>query len=349
MKQLKYKLLNTSNTIENSTQSHCSILNTQYSTPTTHFFTLLFLLLLFANQAQTQVTATLSPDSNKILIGDFLGIKLSAKFPKSTVVQLPPFKDSIGSLEIISTEKKDTATVGDEMIVSQRYTVSAYDSGVYTVAPQTIYYTQNGVTDSVITEEFLVEVATIPVDTTQNFKPIKAPLEVKRDWREYLIYIVIALLLIGLSIVIWWLFKKYYKPKQATPTNIIPHKVAHVWALKELQKLEQEKLWQKEEAKVYYSRLTDIFRKYLEYRFGLQALESTTDEIDLMLQRDEVKEEAKNEMVAMLRLADLVKFAKMQPLPEQSKNALHTTREFVKATAWKEENNIPSSTNKTKK
>lgn len=313
---------------------------------------LLFFSSFFActhHVAVAQVSASLSPDSNKILIGDFLGIKLSAKFPRSTVVQLPAFKDSIGSLEIISAEKKDTVAIGDEIVVSQRYVVSAYDSGIYTVPSQIIYFFQNGNKDSTFTEEFLVEVATVPVDTTQNFKPIKAPLELKRDWKEYLVYVLIALLIIGIAVLAWWLIKKYYQPKQATPTNIIPHKVAHVWALKELQKLEQEKLWQKEEPKAYYSRLTDIFRKYLEYRFGLQALESTTDEIDLMLQRDEVKQEAKSEIVAMLRLADLVKFAKLQPLPEENKNALFTTREFVKATAWKEENDIPSPINKAKK
>ncbi|MCO5279630.1 MAG: hypothetical protein M9931_01085 [Chitinophagales bacterium] len=307
------------------------------------------LLFLFAANVYSQVSASFTADSTQILIGDFLHLKFAAKFPNATAVQLPIFKDSIGALDIIAASKKDTAKIGEETVITQQFTVSAYDSGLYTIPPQAILFTQNGMADSTFTNEIAITVNTVPVDTTKNFKPIKAPLEVKRSWREYLLYVLIALGVIVIALLAWWLFKKYYKKKDAAKEAINRKKTAHEWALKELQKLEQEKVWQ-QNPKTYYSRLTDIFRRYLEYRFSVSAMESTTDEIDLMLTRDDISGEAKKELVSLLKLADLVKFAKQQPLPEQNKNALNTTREFVKTTAWKEEiANNQSPNNEAKK
>jgi hypothetical protein len=53
----------------------------------------------------------------------------------------------------------------------------------------------------------------------------------------------------------------------------------HVWALKELDKLNQKKLWQSGEVKSYYSELTDIARTYIELRYKIPAMEKTTDEL----------------------------------------------------------------------
>ncbi|MDW8274011.1 MAG: hypothetical protein RMJ53_07275 [Chitinophagales bacterium] len=310
-------------------------------------FIFLSFLVIVSFHSHGQVKATLLPDSTNIRIGEHLGVNLKVSFPKDVNVILPSFKDSLGTLEIVRIEKRDTSSVGNIISVAQKIIVSAYDSGMYRVGPQNILVLNNGKTDTISTDEFFVEVATVEVDTTQNFKPIKAPIEVPPDWKTYAMYALLALILIALGVLAWWLFKKYYKPqsKQEDPINRM--KLAHVWALKELQKLEQEKLWQKDEVKQYYSRLTDIFRKYLEYRYNILALESTTEEIEQMLVRDDVPEKYKNEAINILKLSDLVKFAKMIPLPDQNKNAMEGIREFIKTTAWKEipnaeqENKIP--------
>lgn len=56
---------------------------------------------------------------------------------------------------------------------------------------------------------------------------------------------------------------------------LLPHELA----LQKLVALQQQKLWQKGDVKPYQSELTFIIREYLENRFNIQALESTTDEI----------------------------------------------------------------------
>ena len=293
----------------------------------------LALLLAFISvNANAQVAAGFYFDSTRILIGDPLGVKLSIKQTEGTTVQYPIFKDTLGDFEIIESYKIDTAKVGSEMLFTQRFTVSAYDSGLYSILPQKIYFTKDGLLDSTYTDVQFVEVNTLPVDTSKPIKPIKGPLDVKLKLSDYLPYIIGALVALLLALLGWWLYRRYKKKNIAVPQKEKPKEPAHIWAMKELQKLEQEKVWQKEEVKVYYTRLTDILRMYLEYPFDVLAMESTTDEIRAMILRDEVPEDAQLKLLEILKLADLVKFAKMTPLTDEHYKCLVASREFVKAT-----------------
>jgi hypothetical protein len=306
--------------------------------------TLLQFLLSFVfvfsqiSNLQSQTSAGFYFDSTHIQIGDPLGVKLSVKQAEGAIVQFPVFKDTLGSFEIIEARKKDTSKVGNETLFTQQFIVSAYDSGLYSVLPQKIYFTQNGVSDSVYTDVQFVEVTTLPIDTSKPIKPIKPPLDVSWKLSDYLPYIIGALLLLLLAIAAWWLYKKYKNKDTKPAPPLVPKELAHVWAMKELQRLEQEKLWQKEEPKVYYTKLTDIMRLYLEYRFDVFAMESTTDEIQRMIFRDDVPEDVQQKFLDVLKLADLVKFAKMTPLPEEHQRCLTNARDFVKATIPKAEN-----------
>ncbi len=299
--------------------------------------TLLFSFFFFLFSSIAQVSANFYFDSTKIQIGDHLGVKFSVKQQEGSLVQFPVFKDTLGDFEIVETQKKDTAKIGSETLFTQRIIVSAYDSGLYSILPQKIYFTQNGSLDSVYTDVQFVEVNTLPVDTSKPVKPIKPPLDVSLKLSDYLPYIIgigggIILLLLG-----WWLYRKYRNKEVKPAPPVVPKELAHVWAMKELQKLEQEKVWQKEEPKVYYTRLTDIMRLYLEYRFNVWAMESTTDEIQRMIFRDDVPEDVQQKFLDVLKLADLVKFAKLAPLPDEHQRCLTNARDFVKATVPKTE------------
>ena len=50
-------------------------------------------------------------------------------------------------------------------------------------------------------------------------------------------------------------------------------------AIEELKALESETLSEQEEFKQYYSRLTDVVRRYLEEEAKIDALESTSEEL----------------------------------------------------------------------
>ncbi len=277
-----------------------------------------------------QVSATLRADSTQIQIGDLLNIRLTVKSPSNSVVPIPAIKDTLGNLEMVNASKIDTSTEGTVKVFSQLYTVSAYDSGEFHAGPVIIYYKNSkGELDSVISNEIPVTVNTLDVDTTKPFKAIKAPLDVPYSWREFIPYIVgsvVLLIAIIVGIVLW---RKYRKQKPVAVERPKPKDPPHIWARKELKKLEEEKVWQGDNVKLYYSRLTDVLRLYVEYRYGWYAMESTTEEIQSEIENYNLKEKAKENLLSILRSADLVKFAKMIPMPDANIRAMESAYKFI--------------------
>lgn len=301
---------------------------------------LVFMLcaICFNAGAQTVVIATLKADSTNILIGDQLKLRLAVKHPKGLKVPMPVIKDSIGNMDFIAASKIDTIVEPTDEIYVQQYVVSAYDSGLFHAGPVVVFYKNGtGAVDSAISNVVDVNVTTLPVDTTRPFKAIKAPLDVPINWMEYLPYIIGAFVLLNLLVGAYLWFKKYRKQKPAIAARPLPKDPPHIWARKELKKLDDERLWQTDQVKLYYSRLTEILRLYLEYRYKWLALESTTEEIEVEMANYNLKEKAKENLLQILRTADLVKFAKMLPAPDQNIKAMESANKFIDFTEPREE------------
>jgi len=289
--------------------------------------------------AQTTVSAVLTADSTHILIGDHLNVKLTLKHPASLKMSMPLVKDSVGNMEFISASKIDTVNEPTVQSFSQTYTISAFDSGQFHAGPIAIpYKNTSGVYDTLFSNVVIVDVNTVPVDTMRPFKPIKGPLAVPYAWQEFVLYVLAGLLMLLLIIGGIILYDRYTREKPGVSNaRPVPKDPAHIWARKELKKLEDDKLWQKDQVKLYYSRLTDILRLYLEYRFGWLALESTTGEIENAIDNYQIKEKAKDNLLQILRTADLVKFAKLLPAPEANIKAMESANKFIDLTEPKEE------------
>ncbi len=104
-------------------------------------------------------------------------------------------------------------------------------------------------------------------------------------------------------------------------------------AFRELDRLKEQKLWERGEVKQYYTRLTDITRNYIEKQYGIPAMERTTDEILQAFRRVNTDDGILDEMLSgLLQLADLVKFAREDPLPVDNQTHLNNAYLFVQKT-----------------
>ena len=83
----------------------------------------------------------------------------------------------------------------------------------------------------------------------------------------------------------WWMNRN----KRAEEPAYIPPRPAHEIAMEKLASLEQSGWLDKEDYKTYQSELTYILREYLEGRFNIQAMESTTAEIIKQMERQKLK------------------------------------------------------------
>jgi hypothetical protein len=159
-------------------------------------------------------------------------------------------------------------------------------------------------------------VHSLDVDISQDIKDIKPPLSIPLTLAEIALY---SGILLAAGVFLYILYR-YWKKRQEKKTGVQytpPPRPAHVLALERLAILKEKKLWQQGLVKQYYSEVTEILRQYIENRYGLMALEQTTDEIMTGLAGLNLIPDALRDTELMLRRADLVKFAKHQPgIPE---------------------------------
>ena len=300
-------------------------------------FTLLFSV---ANINAQQIRATARLDSTNILIGDQIKLFLEIDYPKNVTVEFPeaPKVDSL--IEVLGKTKIDTVQIENSELEKQirSYTITSFDSGFYRISPQWFKINVNGTVDSVPTNGVSLHVYSMEIDTTRGLTDIKMPYAAPLTLKEVTPYI-LGILLIG-AIIFLVLYsikrRKKNKPFFALPKK--PKEPAHIIALRELDRIKSEKIWQKEKTKQYYSEVTDVLRTYIEDRFEIRAMEQTTDEIldSFRYRKDLISEKNYQNLSQILSVADLVKFAKYKTLPDDDNLTLVNSYFFVNDTKREE-------------
>jgi len=303
---------------------------------------LLFLMLHVGNVSAQRIKAGASLDSTNILLGDQIKLFLEIDHPKNIDVEFPQVPDTIaGKIEVMGRSGIDTFETDDEAFQKQiqAYTITSFDSGAYRISPFWFKVDLDGRIDSVPTNGVTLRVHSMAIDTTRGPTDIKMPYDAPLTLKEVLPYI-LGIILIG-AIVFLVLYsikrKKQNKPIFTMPKK--PKEPAHIIALRELDRIKSEKIWQKGKTKQYYSELTEALREYIEERFEIRAMEQTSDETieSFRARRDLLKDKTFENLSQILKLADLVKFAKYKPLPDDDNMALMNSYFFVNETKKEEE------------
>lgn len=287
---------------------------------------------VFAVRVQGQeVNASIALDTNSILVGDQIEMKLQLTLPENYRFQWPVFVDSLAhNIEVLRQSKIDSTKLDGLLQLQQTLTITVFDSGYYVIPPIRFGYgANNSITSFVETEPHLINVFTVPVDTNQPFKPIKGPLKAPYTLAELLPWILLVLFAALLSVVgyRYWKKKKEQVPLFSAKPKFI--KPPHQLALDALDELKKKKLWQQGLIKEYHTGLTEIIRDYIEKRFDIQAIEMTTWEILVSFKKIQIEKGLKDDLQNMLELADLVKFAKASPLPSEHDQSLAKAENFV--------------------
>ncbi len=209
-----------------------------------------------------------------------------------------------------------------------------WDYGVFQIPGLTVDY-DNTVTRQIRTQNpvlFVLPPADFaPKDTTETIAAIKPIITEKKTIEDYLwiAYILGALLLLGL---LFYFIKKLGKEELEIEEAPIIKRPAHEIAKEKLSSLQQNKIWQEGKIKAYQSELTFIIREYLENRYDINALESTTEEILKDIGKQDFDNTYESDLKQILTIADLVKFAKAKPSDDIHESFLHKAVAFVEGT-----------------
>jgi len=307
---------------------------------------------------KSSVRATIEPV--EIQIGEQALLNLEVITPKGRTILFPIYPDTIVSgIEVLTMLPPDTTIAHEVMTINQKYIVTSFDSALYHIP----YIPVLDGTDTIKSNSFGLKVTapdlppqvlsyldklkaqeTDSIDFEQlALNDIKEVLKPPFVWQDYLQYIWLVLLLIVilalLGVGIYFAMRKKTKGYFFKPQVIQP---PHVLALQALDKIKADKIWQHGLEKQFYTEVMDVLREYIEKRFYINAFEKTSDEILENIRYYIEADSSIESLEQVLKLADLVKFAKYKPL--QNENDLSLVNSYLFVNQTKKEEASPVST-----
>jgi len=268
---------------------------------------LLLSVVSFAQQKRVKTTI----DTTKVKFGYQINLTLKTTTDTLSKVIFPK-GNYFGRLEVLETYPTDTVKEGFNYHLTKKYGLTQWDSGKYTIPRLNILINNKPFLSDSIQVEFL----NVAVDTVkQPMHDIKNVIQAPKESSSWWIYLLILLGVLALIAFGYYLYKKFKKIKKEEIVFATPIEKANA----HLKNLELKNLIQKGEIKAYYSELTDIARTFIEEAIKIPALESTTSELVDALKNStlnkklSLSKETLDNLEAVLKQADLVKFAKSKP------------------------------------
>jgi len=314
---------------------------------------IVLLILLFITLkifATNGITVDARFDSSEILIGDQIYFNIQVTQPKDAKVIVPEISDSLKKyIEILSTII-DTIPQGNYINVIKKQLITCFDSGTYKMDTVKFICSVGNRTDTIYSMPLSLIVHTIPIADSTKIADIKKTINLPVTFKDLMPYILISIGIILLILISILAYVQYKKNKSLLSFFQKPQEPPHVIAFRELEAIKNEKLWQQGRYKDYYSRITDVIRTYIERRFSILAMESTTNEIVNDLKNIPViTSDLLNELKSMLEIADMVKFAKAEPLPDENENSWQIAFSFVQKTLIEPEKEVEEVNDEQKK
>ena len=293
--------------------------------------------MLLSLGLKAQVTVEQTVDSVAMLIGEQTKLRLTVTFPEGAKLQWPKLKERqyvVPGVEIVESLAPDTLSSGSEMKVEKAYTITSFYEHVYAIPALKVKV--NGKPYQGAT--CALKVITVDVDTLHpnQFFPPKDVQDNPFEWSEWRPYFWLSVVVLLLFVGGCYLFVRLKENKPIiTKVRIVRHVPPHQRALNEIENIKKEHLQVSEDQKTYYTQLTDTLRKYIQERFGFNALEMTSSEIIERLNESGDKKMI-DELRELFTTADLVKFAKYSTLINENDLNLVNAINFIDET--KQEN-----------
>lgn len=292
------------------------------------------LLLLTATLTKAQVSVEQTVDSVGILIGEQAHLRLGVTLPEGARLTWPNLKEKqyiTPGIEVVEVARPDTiGSEGKLLKVERIYTITSFNERLYAIPALTVKVNGKPYKGSTAA----LKVITVDVDTIHP-NQYYGPKDVQDNpfkWSEWAPYFWLSLVVVLLAVVGFYLFVRLKENKPIiTKIKIVRHVPPHQRALKAIEKIKADHMQASDDQKAYYTQLTDTLRKYIQERFGFNAMEMTSNEI---LEHLQSKGDRKmlDELRELFQTADLVKFAKYSTLLNENDLNLVNAVNFIDST-----------------
>jgi hypothetical protein len=276
--------------------------------------------LLLAGAAASAARLETSVNPREVRVGDRLTLTV-VFVPGPGEKPLPFESPSFGPFEPAGPIVSSTTAEGTSVEIP----LATFELDRATIPALTFRYLDaKGRARSLDTPEIPVPVKSVLPPGAKDLKCLKGkPAPLPFDPRPWLIALAAAVL----GAAGFWLFSRRRRAAEiaAGPPPLPPDEEA-------LRALEALAALLDGPAKPYYSALTDLFRRYIERRFGLPATDRTTTEMIPLLKELPVPSAERSALRELLETADLAKFARFESPAEERARHRTQVRAFVEET-----------------
>ena len=297
-------------------------------------FVFLIVLVVSAFRLSAQVSVEAQIDSIEIFVGQQVHLTLTAHAKENAKVEFPVFQPTqyiTPGVEVLNSEQWPAVSQDNGfMSRSMVYTLTSFDDTLYYLPPMTVKIDGKPYKS----KSLALKVLTIEVDTAhvdQFFGP-KDVQDNPFQWSDWSLSFWLSVLMLVLLAVTYYLYLRLRDNKPIIKTiRIVKRLLPHQKAMKEIEQIKADKMVSSENSKEYYTKLTDTLRKYIEERYGFNAMEMTSSEIIDKLTATQ-DENAISELRQLFLTADLVKFAKYSTLINENDRNLVNAIDFINQT-----------------
>lgn len=283
--------------------------------------------LILSSPAQSQqLTEYVNVDS--LTVGDAFTYTITLNKDRRYDDIIFPDSASFGNpFELRSRQQHRVSDFKDSLV----YDLQFFGTEDHTIPQLQVQLVIDADTTTLLTNPVPVAFKTVLQSEEEEFRPLKPIFDFAAAWWPY----ILALLL--LMAAGWYLYYLYYE-KGLEPAEPVVRQEYSPTPFQDplnrlkniLSQLKGYSLSTENDFKVFYINLGDAIREYFEDLYHIPALESTSREILYELERRSVDEELVDKTKAVLREADMVKFAKFTPTEAQAAKALEKADAFLK-------------------
>ncbi len=313
---------------------------------------LVLFALVFSQPLQAQSSDVIAlwesdiPPQQGWTVGDPITLRLRVIVPEDTKVTLPEMPAQWGDFEIREQIIQSPVTEAGKTTHILAVTAVLWSPGDHVTPPTTVEVPNAaGEITQVPARTLTVTIASVLAEVTPNAegqiekKDLKPQATISRpptlprpEAKSLWPWIVAGGVVLLLYFVGRWLWQRLQSRALVAETAPVDDRYPEEIAYEKLEHIAALDLPAQGKFKQHYTLLTECARAYIEGRYGVPALDSTTYELMADLREQKLERDALHTLRDLLDQADLVKFAKFQPAKDPAYAALAQARHFVDLT-----------------
>jgi hypothetical protein len=266
-------------------------------------------------------------DTTLVTVGARISMTVMVEHAVGARVMWPDSLD-LTPFELIEAQAIPSTTEGGRARSSAILTMAAFELGELEIPSFDVQVLGPGeAAETLSTDRFGIEVVSVGADESGDIRGIRGPLGIPVGVVTVSLWLLLLLFVLA---AVYGLYRRSQRSGEGdTQESGPPPRPAHEVALEAIAGIEASPMLERGQVKEYHIDVSEVLRTYVEARFRVPSLEMTTREVVRGLRAVGAEGQFIDGFRRFLDQCDMVKFAKVRPTIEASREVLTLGRDLV--------------------